>query len=207
LRQFGASAGGCTRSGKRGQDASLRQSADRADGRGARSISGARHKGGCGIRGLCRTVLRSDPGRLRRAVLPNLTGCPDRISCQGIGFDLELKSKRGRQIWWRRRGQAPGSWPGSLTPFILERANSPKGGGAKLWAFSRGLVVARLPKGWTGEEPVRPQVFSWSEGPGGLSLDPGTGSSGYTEACPAFFTPFRAGLAQLATATKCHVMV
>jgi hypothetical protein len=51
---------------------------------------------------------------------------------------------------------------GSPTPFILERAKPSKDGDAKLWAFDLPAkarsVVARLPKGWAGEEPVRPRT-------------------------------------------------
>jgi hypothetical protein len=50
------------------------------------------------------------------------------------------------------------------TPFILERAKPSKDGDAKLWAFGSPTpdefyvpMVARLPKGWAGEEPVRPR--------------------------------------------------
>src|SRR5262249_9154408 len=82
------------------------------------------------------------------------------------------------------RGASTVVLPGSQTPFILERANPPKGGDAKPWAFSdwapsppassqrhrplgegqgvRGeLMAARLPKGWTGDEPVRPQASAF----------------------------------------------
>jgi hypothetical protein len=45
------------------------------------------------------------------------------------------------------------------------------------------LMVARLPKGWAGEEPVRPRVCKH------LSPIQGSQTRGYTEACLAFFPP------------------
>jgi hypothetical protein len=41
----------------------------------------------------------------------------------------------GRQFWWRPWGASLPVELESTTPFILERANPPKDGGAKLWAF------------------------------------------------------------------------
>ena len=62
------------------------------------------------------------------------------------GFGGKLGSKSKRLAW-------------IATPFILERANPPKVGDAKPWTFGFTPVVARLPKGWAGEEPVRPRAF------------------------------------------------
>src|SRR5262245_60650400 len=49
-------------------------------------------------------------------------------------------------------------------------------------------MVARLPKGWAGEEPVRPQASSCRNYHSGrLSLIRGPTEVGYAEACPANF--------------------
>ena len=82
--------------------------------------------------------------------IPRASGCG-----QAIG-DLELFSERTCQFWWQVRGQARRRVRVS-TPFILERANPAKAGDAKRQtAGARNPVVAALPKGWAGEEPVRP---------------------------------------------------
>jgi len=95
-----------------------------------------------------------------------------------------VPGKRGGQFWWPPLGASLRVLARITTPFLLERANPPQDGGAKPWARLSPLPsslltrpsplgggarprggrspergrVARLPKGWAGEEPVRPQA-------------------------------------------------
>src|SRR2546421_3604725 len=55
--------------------------------------------------------------------------------CFARDRDLQLCSNRNCRFWRQYRGASVRVLLGSLTPFILERANPPKGGDAKLWAF------------------------------------------------------------------------
>ena len=74
----------------------------------------------------------------------------------------------------------------TATPFILERANPPKDGDAKPWAFDppakAGPMVARLPKGWIGDPPSIPGR------PNGRSLVRGLSNIRYVTAYPALFS-------------------
>ena len=68
--------------------------------------------------------------------------------------------------------------------FLLTKAKPPKGGDAKPWAFDRvgpaiqvgRSMVARLPKGWAGDEPVRPRVLAPMMGKRKGLYDSGAGS-------------------------------
>src|SRR5436853_7708725 len=49
-------------------------------------------------------------------------------------------------------------------------------------------MVARPPKGWAGEEPVRPRARILMDlGRSARYIDPGTGMTSYAAACPATF--------------------
>src|SRR5712692_10272038 len=89
-------------------------------------------------------------------------------------------------------GGKPGCPARVRTPFILERANPSRDGDAKRWASgvkpardARVPEVAKLPKGWAGEEPVRPRAQCRSRPARRARTAPGTGLAGYAEACPA----------------------
>jgi hypothetical protein len=75
------------------------------------------------------------------------------------------------------------------TPFILERANSSKGEGAKLWAFGlrAGGRQAAEGNGQAKSPSVPEQSHLADFKVSVLVIDPGTGDAGYAKACLAFF--------------------
>ena len=62
-----------------------------------------------------------------------------------------------------------------------------KAGDAKPWAFGVVPVAARLPKGWAGEEPVRPRMPPPLP-QGALVPIRGLALANYATACPAFLS-------------------